>query len=178
MRNLLTLVISVALAGSTLAQDSEKPAVSFEKIQLKAGELVGNYKTKQMVERLEGGVELLFIAKDPAENMTINCGTIGFRYDESSEADTNTPSIMELNGDIVIKAQGMLITSQKAIIDLNKMEADFVGYTEILRAGDESPAQAERVIVNFDTGDIRMLKAFFPSIELLPKKESEKSQKK
>jgi lipopolysaccharide assembly outer membrane protein LptD (OstA) len=85
---------------------------------------------------------------------------------------------MALNGDIVIRSQGVLIQSQKAIIDLDSMEADFIGYTEILRDGDEAPAQAERFTINFETGEMRMLDAFIPSIDLKSQKENEESPKK
>ncbi len=172
MRLAGTVVLMFVYTFAISAQDAEKPAVSFEKIRLKAGLLEGNFNTGKLLEHLEGGVVLDFIAKDPAENMTINAEIIDFSYDESTSDNTSdggsqAPSEMELNGDIVIKAQGMHITSQKAIINLKNMEADFTGYTEILREGDESPMQAERFTVNFDTGAMRMIEAFIPSIDLI-----------
>lgn len=183
MRMVVSVMSMLLIVIGTPAQEPEKPAVSFETLQLKAGVLTGNYKSKQMVRHLGGGVKLVFVAKDPVDNMTVEAVTIDFRYDEakvdeSSEAGDNTPSTMELNGDIVIKSQGMLIKSQKAIIDLRSMEADFIGYTEIFSEGNESPAQAERFTINFETGEFVMKEAFVPSFDLMPQKDDEESSEK
>lgn len=173
MRTILVTALVCMSAICADAQDSKSTDISFEELQVKAGELVGNFKSGQMVQHLKGGVKLVLIAKDPAENMKIDANTIDFFYDEKSpELEEGTPSRMELNGDIVITSQTFNIRSQKAIVRLDTMEATFIGSTEFSADGG-SPGKADGIVVNFNTGDINMSNANIPKLDLMPKTKKE-----
>ena len=177
MRRVFAIVLMGWLMFSSTAQESgeadinAEPSLKFDDLEVTAGVLEGNFKSKEMVKHMEGRVKLVFRSKNSSENLRIDANAIDFFYEDSGsdssvESADKSPTRMELAGDIVIEVQGMLIRSQKAEIDLKTMVAHFIGDTTIVMEG-RDPITSDDVTINLDTGDYRMKNANIPSLDLV-----------
>jgi lipopolysaccharide export system protein LptA len=123
---------------------------NFKEIVLrKAGKLKINYKSKNFIQRMEGGVDMTFVAEDEASNMDIQAEAIDFDYSASQDG---SPSKMVLTGNVSIKNGEMTIKAPKAIVDMASMKAEFIGGSKITSA-DGATLTADTIIVNLETGD-------------------------
>lgn len=149
------LMVAVLIAGTLAATAQDVPSTSFEDINIKrAGKLIGNFKTGNFVERLEGGVDLTIISADPADNLDIQADSIDFDYTGSEES---TPTKLTLTGNVVIVNPTMKLMAPKAVLNTKTNIAEFIGDTDIYAEG-KSPVRASTVVVNMETGEINMTK--------------------
>ena len=145
----------VLCVTSVWAQKSAEPAFSMDSVQIEADLLIGNFKSAEIIQRLEGKVKLTMLSENPAENIILNANSIDFFYDKGNTKE-KSPSHMELEGKVRIVAEGMNIASDTATIYLNEQRATFKGYTEITIAERDTPITGSGMTVNFETGDIRI----------------------
>ena len=145
----------VLCATSLWAQKSAEPSFSMDSVQIESDLLIGNFKSGEIIQRLEGKVKLTMLSENPAENMTLNANSIDFVYDKGNEKE-KSPSRMDLKGRVRITAEGMNIASDTATIFLNEQRAIFKGYTEITIAERDTPITGSGMTVNIETGDIRI----------------------
>lgn len=105
---LLGLIAVTALAAipssMVCAQEPAPPeaapeAPNYVGWEFKADTFEGEYGETFRPTLLDGGARIVFLAEDPAENMTVTAKTMRFAYTTS---DGSTPDEMELEGGVVI----------------------------------------------------------------------------
>ena len=145
----------------------EEQTSNFKEVVIRnAGKLSGNFKNGQMLQKLEGGVDLTFVGHEAANSIDVKSKSIDFEY---ADTDEDTPSKMVLTGNVIIKNGEMTVKSPKAIIDLVVMRADFIGKSEIKFENGDT-AFADSIQVDLETGEIELTKFHAEKIDLMKMK--------
>jgi lipopolysaccharide assembly outer membrane protein LptD (OstA) len=160
----VAILLATLLAGTAMAQDSK--AANYQELSLrKAGKLYANFKTGNFIQRMVGGVHLVFVAEDKANNLDVKATEIDFEY---AGTEDKSPSKMILTGEVAITSGAMVIKAPKAVIDLKTMQADFTGDSEIV-GEDGEHVFADAIHINLDTGEVDMDNPRIDKFELMKK---------
>lgn len=148
--NLVKLAAGCLLFVLTVAAYAQSMTAQFEYIELKkVGKMTGNYQSGNLLHKMSGGVELLFVARNREENLAVSASRIDFEY---ANKQATSPIRIVLEGDVKIVSQGNYITSDKADIDFESGIAVFTGDPH-LDSDQIKNMRAERIVVNLETGD-------------------------
>ena len=153
-------VVLIACVFQAVSQDQDAGAGlskdAFEAISIRgASETVFSIKNGLKPKELNGNVDLLFIAENPSENLSILADRIEFQY--SSESDSR-PNVIRVTGLKKMNIPGdkeSAIKSDSAEIHLESNSAEFTGNV-VITLPDGSTATTPSVTIDMNTGEARV----------------------
>ncbi len=101
---------------------------------------------------MEGGADLVFRSKDPANDLPVRAQRIDFTY---ANPDDPTPSRIVLQGNVVIEHSEGTIRAAKADINFQTGDAVFTGSPKLDSARAKG-LESERIVLNLNTQDVTM----------------------
>ena len=126
---------------------------NYEYIELRSvGTMEGNYQDGRFLHSMSDGVDMVFVAANPEDSLTIQAQTVEFRY---ADEETGSPSRIILEGDVVIVNSRNTIRSDHADIDFDSGDAVFTGNPR-MDTEEVKNLRAKVINVNLKTGDYEM----------------------
>ena len=145
---IVATVTLVAASADTGDQSTEYTHLELHRV----GTMKGNYQTGHLLQRMEDGVNMTFVATDPEKSLRIQADTVDFVYENEDEAQ---PTGILLRGSVTIEVAENVIQSGKADIDLSSGQALFTDNPR-MNAEQMQNLRAKRISVNLNTGDFQV----------------------
>lgn len=127
---MIRTILCALCAASTILCATPAPAQdeagqsSYKYVDIRRGDMEGYFRGGPFAEKMTGGVELVFVAENEADNMVVNADTITFQY---SEEDDTSPTGALLEGNAHIVSAGNDISSPKATMNFKENRVFFTG---------------------------------------------------
>lgn len=151
MLSLSFIVATVALLAASA--DTGDHSAEYTHLELhRVGTMKGNFQTGHMLDRMEDGVNMTFVATDPEKSLRIQADTVDFVYENEDGAQ---PTGILLRGSVTIEVAENVIESGRADIDLSSGQALFTENPR-MNAEQMQNLRAKQISVNLNTGDFQV----------------------
>lgn len=148
-----TLIVLTVAACSAVYGETEFGGTDFSDVELeRAGVIHGNYKSGQLIERMTGGVRMLFLGETEKENVRVSAQEVSFEYPDDNNRE---PSRIFMQGDVRIRVEGNIVDSGTADFDLTAGMATF-REKPVIDMNEGPKLAASLILLNLDTGDFEV----------------------
>ena len=145
--------LALCLAAGLVHAENGFSESGYQYIQLhRVGSMTGNYQTGHLLNHMEDGVEMTFVAQEEEANLYIRAETVDFGYEND---DDQAPSEILLHGSVLIRNRASVIEAEHAVINLAEGMAVFTGNPK-MDSEQMHNLRAKRIEVNLKTGDFQV----------------------